>query len=154
MKTLKLNHRIIFYGGIGFFISFFVYYPVSVLVNKLLLNIPLLPHYFFLTSFSFKYLPMAFYFSFLGLICGIIHAHYIHGVIIRSKQNNLEIEDYSVQCSHCKKIKIVGDKKNDIHWIDFEQSIVETYEKKISHGICPRCAAALYPDLIDEVLSS
>ncbi|MBN2444054.1 MAG: hypothetical protein JXJ04_22010 [Spirochaetales bacterium] len=152
MTELKLNQRIIFHGLTGLGIGFIVYYPVSVLLYHFVSTLPGLHIDVLLTFFYTKYLPMAFYFSGLGLIFGIIHGYYIHGMI---KKDNKRVagEEYLVICSHCKKIKVSGIQKGDSHWIDCGVSLSGIPGKTLSHGICPECAAALYPELIEKVLS-
>jgi len=45
-------------------------------------------------------------------------------------------------CSNCKKIR---DDKG--YWNQVEQYLMDHTEAEFSHGICPACAEALYPDL-------
>ena len=44
-------------------------------------------------------------------------------------------------CSHCKKIR-----DDEGYWNRFEAYIQKHSEAQFSHGICPDCARALYPD--------
>jgi hypothetical protein len=48
-------------------------------------------------------------------------------------------------CASCKKIR---DDKG--YWNQLERYIDEHSEAHFSHGICPECAAKLYPDLHDK----
>ena len=45
-------------------------------------------------------------------------------------------------CASCKKIR---DDRG--YWKQIEAYISENSEAKFSHGICPECAAKLYPEL-------
>lgn len=47
-------------------------------------------------------------------------------------------------CAHCKKIR---DDKG--YWQQIEEYIGDHSEAQFSHGLCPECAAMLYPDLLD-----
>lgn len=46
-------------------------------------------------------------------------------------------------CSHCKKIRNDGG-----YWEQLEGYISQHTSAKFSHGICPECMAALYPDYV------
>jgi hypothetical protein len=49
-------------------------------------------------------------------------------------------------CSNCKKIrKPDSDPKNMDSWRPLESYITATTSSQFSHGICPECAAKLYP---------
>ncbi len=48
-------------------------------------------------------------------------------------------------CSNCKKIR---DDKG--YWNQVEQYLMDHTEAEFSHGICPACAEALYPDLFNK----
>jgi hypothetical protein len=49
-------------------------------------------------------------------------------------------------CSNCKKIrKVELDPKNMMSWQPIENYITEKTTSRFSHGICPDCAAKLYP---------
>lgn len=49
-------------------------------------------------------------------------------------------------CSHCKKIrKPDADSKNMESWQPLEAYITTMTTSQFSHGICPECAANLYP---------
>lgn len=51
-------------------------------------------------------------------------------------------------CSSCKKIR---DDKG--YWNAIEQYVRERSDAEFSHGICPECAAKLYPEYVDEPVS-
>jgi two-component system sensor histidine kinase TtrS len=48
-------------------------------------------------------------------------------------------------CAGCKKIR-----NDDGKWQPVEQYLAQKSEAQFSHGICPQCAAKLYPDLVDK----
>jgi HAMP domain-containing protein len=48
-------------------------------------------------------------------------------------------------CSSCKKIR-----NDDGYWSQIEEYIRQHSDARFSHGICPDCAARLYPDYFDE----
>jgi len=51
-------------------------------------------------------------------------------------------------CSKCKKIRLEGaDPYDQSGWIGIEAFIAERTEASFSHGICPECVKALYPEL-------
>jgi len=52
------------------------------------------------------------------------------------------LQGFLLICASCKKIK---DKKGN--WNQLEEYLSEHSEAKMSHGICPDCAARLYPEL-------
>ncbi len=50
-------------------------------------------------------------------------------------------------CAHCKRIrKAGGDPGAEESWQAIESYITEKTGTAFSHGICPRCAAELYPE--------
>ncbi|OGV60397.1 MAG: hypothetical protein A2X45_18660 [Lentisphaerae bacterium GWF2_50_93] len=49
-------------------------------------------------------------------------------------------------CASCKKIR---DDKG--YWANLESYLTEHTDTQFSHGICPDCAKALYPDLVAEI---
>ncbi len=49
---------------------------------------------------------------------------------------------FLVMCSACNKIK---DKENN--WISIDNYILDNFNVRISHGICPECTDLLYPGL-------
>ena len=50
-------------------------------------------------------------------------------------------------CSHCRKVR-----KDTGYWQQIETYIQEHTDAKISHGICPECIRALYPELAETVI--
>jgi len=53
-------------------------------------------------------------------------------------------------CSRCKKIRLEGaDPHDQSGWIGIETFIGERTEARFSHGLCPECIKALYPELKD-----
>ncbi|MFH1737442.1 MAG: hypothetical protein ABIH23_00440 [bacterium] len=48
-------------------------------------------------------------------------------------------------CSCCRKIR-----DDEGRWQEFEVYFRDDAELAFSHGICPRCAKALYPDVFEE----
>lgn len=51
-------------------------------------------------------------------------------------------------CAKCKKIR---DEQND--WVQIESFIRDRTNADFSHGICPDCIKALYPEFISDELS-
>lgn len=49
-------------------------------------------------------------------------------------------------CSHCKQIR-----DSEGAWTPVEEYVRHRTEARFSHGFCPSCLRALYPDLVDEV---
>jgi len=47
-------------------------------------------------------------------------------------------------CASCKRIRDEHD-----HWTRVEEYVRDRTHAEFSHGICPECAARLYPDLVD-----
>jgi hypothetical protein len=43
-------------------------------------------------------------------------------------------------CAHCKKIR-----EDDNSWVPIEKYISDHSEAEFSHGLCPECVKALYP---------
>jgi len=52
------------------------------------------------------------------------------------------LEGFLKVCSHCKK---VADENGQ--WQEIESFIQKRSDAKFSHGICPHCAKALYPEV-------
>jgi hypothetical protein len=51
-------------------------------------------------------------------------------------------------CSNCKKIRKPGsDPSMQGSWQEIEPYIMENTSSRLSHGVCPECFAALYPDV-------
>lgn len=50
-------------------------------------------------------------------------------------------EGFATQCANCRKTKLRDDPAT---W-DWVPELLQNSGLKISHGLCPRCAAALYP---------
>jgi hypothetical protein len=51
-------------------------------------------------------------------------------------------------CSNCKKIRLPGsDPSIKESWESIESYITNKTTTRFTHGICPECAAALYPQL-------
>ena len=50
-------------------------------------------------------------------------------------------------CSACKKIKDA-----DNRWYDFESYLGNKSDVKFTHGICPECVQALYPEFSEKLL--
>jgi len=48
-------------------------------------------------------------------------------------------------CAACKKIR-----DNDGVWVQIESYIQNNSDANFTHGVCPECAAKLYPDIMDE----
>jgi hypothetical protein len=48
-------------------------------------------------------------------------------------------------CASCKKIR-----DDDGAWVDLELYLIESNRVEFTHGICPACIAALYPELAEE----
>ena len=51
-------------------------------------------------------------------------------------------------CSNCKKIR-----DDEGYWQQIEMYIQARSEAEFSHGICPDCMRALYPDIAEQILS-
>lgn len=75
--------------------------------------------------------------SVIIFILGAVMIYFTNRIFLRMKylQGTLAV------CASCKKIR--DDKGN---WHQIESYIHERTEANFSHGICPECAEALYPD--------
>jgi hypothetical protein len=50
-------------------------------------------------------------------------------------------------CSNCKKVHVADGKSDDGEsWISIERYIINKTDTVLSHGLCPECSKALYPD--------
>ena len=59
-----------------------------------------------------------------------------------------KIESFLSICANCKKIRIPNlDSNNKESWQSIETYITEKTATLFSHGICPECATALYPQI-------
>ncbi|MEZ4388020.1 MAG: hypothetical protein R3D98_10690 [Candidatus Krumholzibacteriia bacterium] len=67
-------------------------------------------------------------------------------VIIRHSRRTLDrvkhLEGILPVCASCKRIR-----DHDDQWHPIESYVRERSDAEFSHGICPECAARLYPDL-------
>ncbi len=62
------------------------------------------------------------------------------------------IESFLPICANCKKIRIPNPNPNDKEsWQSLESYITEKTATRFSHGICPECATALYPQIHRDV---
>ena len=58
------------------------------------------------------------------------------------------LEGYLPICSKCKNIRLEGaDYRRQESWVAIEQYIQERTDAEFTHGLCPRCAMELYPEL-------
>jgi hypothetical protein len=63
-----------------------------------------------------------------------------------------KIESFLSICANCKKIRIPNlDSNNKESWQSIETYITEKTATLFSHGICPECATALYPQIYMDV---
>jgi len=63
-----------------------------------------------------------------------------------------KIESFLPICANCKKIRIPNlDPHNKESWQSIESYITEKTATLFSHGICPECAAALYPQVFVDI---
>ena len=75
---------------------------------------------------------------------------------LKPKKNELEnalaeiktLRGFIPICSNCKKIR-----DDEGYWQQIELYIQARSDAEFSHGICPDCMRALYPDIADKVLS-
>jgi hypothetical protein len=59
-----------------------------------------------------------------------------------------KIESFLPVCANYKKIRIPNsDLNNKESWQSIESYITEKTATRFSHGICPECATALYPQI-------
>jgi hypothetical protein len=62
------------------------------------------------------------------------------------------IESFLPICANCKKIRIPNPNPNNKEsWQSLESYITEKTATRFSHGICPECATALYPQIHRDV---
>lgn len=53
-------------------------------------------------------------------------------------------------CSHCKRIRLQeADPFDQQGWVVLERYLQDHTAARFSHSLCPKCAAELYPDLIE-----
>ena len=57
-----------------------------------------------------------------------------------------ELRGFLPICANCKKIR-----DDDGYWQQLEVYITERTDAKFSHGICPDCVKALYPEIYDKI---
>ena len=51
-------------------------------------------------------------------------------------------------CAHCRKVR-----QDSGYWQQIEAYVQENTDAKFSHGLCPDCLHALYPEIADEVIA-
>ena len=62
---------------------------------------------------------------------------------LKRKENEVKIlKGFLPICASCKEIR-----DDEGYWHQIEQYIKDHSEAEFSHGICPKCAKKLYPDL-------
>lgn len=52
-------------------------------------------------------------------------------------------------CANCRCAK-----ESDSQWVEVDNDLIEAMDIPISHGICPECIQALYPELVDSLMGS
>jgi hypothetical protein len=137
---MKINKKILyvsiilglFVGIVDTILDYIFFYNNENFFDLLILNVP--EHEIYIRS------VILFCFMIFGLIVGDI---------ISRLQEALEkvktLSDFLPICANCKKIR--NDKG---YWDQIEKYISAHLEVKFSHGICPKCAEELYPDLYKE----
>jgi hypothetical protein len=84
-----------------------------------------------------------------GVLCGvlfgllILHMRHLENALKKIKH----LEALLPICARCKRIRKRGADPNDMNsWQQIESYISEKTSTEFTHGLCPECAAALYPD--------
>ncbi|MFC1844238.1 hypothetical protein ACFLZ5_05555 [Thermodesulfobacteriota bacterium] len=138
---MKLNNKALFISILlGLFVGiadtildYIFFYNDENFFDLLILNVP--EHEIYIRS------VILFCFLIFGLIAGNT---------ISRLQEALEkvktLSDFLPICANCKKIR--NDKG---YWDQVEKYISDHLEVKFTHGICPKCAEELYPDLYNEI---
>jgi PAS domain S-box-containing protein len=49
-------------------------------------------------------------------------------------------------CSSCSRVK------RSAEWVDLPENLTSMISEQVSHGLCPRCIQALYPEVADRIL--
>jgi len=138
---MKLNKKVLFVsillglfvGIVDTMLDYVYFYNNGNFFDLLILNVP--EHEIYIRS------VILFCFVIFGLIVGDT---------ISRLQEALEkvktLSGFLPICANCKKIR--NDKG---YWDQVEKYISDHLEVKFSHGICPKCAEELYPDLYKEI---
>ena len=84
-----------------------------------------------------------------GVLCGILFGLVMlyMGHVENALKKIKHLEAFLPICARCKKIRKPGADPNDTgSWQPIESYIHEKTATEFTHGLCPECAAALYPD--------
>jgi len=73
-----------------------------------------------------------------------VHQQALVSLVRRKLPVSGELERVIVLCSSCRKIKLEEDT-----WVPVDASLEKHFGGEISHGLCPECIEALYPDLFE-----
>jgi ABC-type sugar transport system permease subunit len=86
----------------------------------------------------------AWFLQILGLSTGflILVLNQEHAVLMETLQNLRRLRGLLPICAACKRIR-----DDAGYWSEIETYIRDHSEAEFSHGLCPRCAASLYPEL-------
>lgn len=61
------------------------------------------------------------------------------------------LEGFLLICANCRKVRRKGRDVNQVEsWQSLESYVVEHSEARLSHGICPGCLVALYPEFLTQ----
>lgn len=105
----------------------------------------------FLSAGAFEAAAMVAYLVAVLTIClGIIkiNAQRLENELRKTRQDLETIKSILPMCSNCKKVR---DERN--HWRDVETYLQAQSGAAVSHGLCPDCIRALYPDIAEKVLT-
>lgn len=105
----------------------------------------------FLSAGVFEAVSMLVYLLAVLITClGIIkiNAQRLENELRQTRRDLETIKSILPMCSNCKKVR---DERN--HWRDIETYLQAQSGATVSHGLCPDCIRALYPDIAEKVLT-
>ena len=143
---IKQNFLFIKLGISGLIFGFIILHPISMFIKNTTIENFHINFKNIFQAFSSNHLPMAFYFSIIGLFTGIMHANYIQKILKNNERINL-LEKFLPICANCKKIRNEKPENEDV-WVEIESYITNKTDTKFSHGLCPDCIKKLHPDFM------
>lgn len=88
------------------------------------------------------------------VILGLITVYLVITIrqLRRATEKIQKLETILPLCSNCKMIRTREDPYEQDSWVPLEEYLYEKDGTEITHGLCPNCAMALYPEIYAKVL--
>lgn len=133
---------------LGGMLGYLIFHPASMVIMAVTQNPTQLGWQLIGTSFSPPHVPMALYFTGLGIATGAVFALANRRLAIVSRKVQA-LEGLLPICSNCKKIRTASESTtagSHASWVPVEQYVSARSAAEFSHSICPGCMEVLYPE--------